>query len=129
MLVLIWEHCDVLNETFSRLFLKKCLKTVKFNTVYCSGKGLSICRAIWNWYISCIDKRLKIYLNINLLDAWAVCFLNRKAPECACCFNKINILFKIYVNFITSSYSTRQVLDQIKCILGFLMYQLFDCHG
>jgi hypothetical protein len=33
---------------------------------------------------------------------------------------------QFYVNFITSSYSSKQFLDQSECILGFLMYQLFE---
>jgi hypothetical protein len=90
-LFLIWEHCDVMSKTHSRLFLKKCLKTVKFYTDYCSGKGVPIRRAKWIWYISCIDKRWKICLKINLLNAWAVCFLKGKPPKCARFFNEFNI--------------------------------------
>jgi hypothetical protein len=90
-LFLIWKHCDVMNKTFSRIFLKKCLKTVKFHTDYCSGKGVPIRRAKWNSYISCIDKRWTIYWKINLLDAWAECFLKGKPPEFARFFKEINI--------------------------------------
>jgi hypothetical protein len=36
---------------------------------------------------------------------------------------------QFYVNFITSSYSTKQFLDQTECILVFLVYRLFECHG
>jgi hypothetical protein len=107
-----------------RPFSQKCSRTVKFHTDYCSGKGVPIRGAKWYWYISCIDKRWKIYLKMNLLDAWAVCFLKGKPLEFAHFFNKIKI-----VNFITSPYSTKQFLDQTECILGFLMYQLFECHG
>jgi hypothetical protein len=90
-LFLIWEHYDVMKKAFSRLFLKKCLKTIRFHTDYCPGKGVPIGRANWNWYISCIDKRWKINLKINLLDEWAVYFLKGKPPEIVRFFNEINI--------------------------------------
>jgi hypothetical protein len=79
-LFLIWEHCDVVNKTFSRIFLKNAWKP-KFHTDVCPGKGVPIRRAKWNWYISCIDKRWKIYLKMNLLYEWAVWFLKGKPHE------------------------------------------------
>jgi hypothetical protein len=47
-------------------------------------------KLIYN-YISCIDKRWKIYLKKNLLDEWAVCFLKGKPPEFVRFFDEINI--------------------------------------
>jgi hypothetical protein len=86
---------------------KKCLRTVKFHIDYCSWKGVPIRRAKWNWYILCIDKRWKLYLKINLLDKWAVCFLKGKPPEFVRFFNEI-IIFAILcqLHYLLVEYKT-----------------------
>jgi hypothetical protein len=125
-LIALWHYEDDIFLSFSW----KCLKTVRFSTDYCSGKCVPIRRVKWNRYISYIDRRWKIlvYLKMNLLDAWAICFLKGKPLKCARFFNEINILSILWQSVI-SSYKTEQFLDQIECILGFLMYPSFECQG
>jgi hypothetical protein len=57
-------------------------------------------------------------------------FSEKKTTQICQCFFPTKLRFlHFYVNFMMSSYSTEQFLDQTDCSLGFLMYPLFECHG
>jgi hypothetical protein len=116
----IWEHCDIMNKTVFHLFLKNASKPSDL-TDYCSGKGMPMCRAKWNLYILCIDKRWKVYLKINLLDTWALCFLKGKLPEFAHFFNEINV-FAILCQLHYLLVLHRIFFRSSWCILGFVIY-------
>jgi hypothetical protein len=89
-LFLIWEHYDIMNKTFSSLFLKKAWKPLNFTQIIAPEK---VCPSVEQNEIDIlyIDKRWKIYLKMNLLDTWAACFLKGKPHEFARFFNEIKI--------------------------------------
>jgi hypothetical protein len=59
----------------------------------------------------------------ELYVSWNIIYLNL-------CIFSMNLTFlQLCDNFMLSSYSTKQLLDQIECILGFPLYALFECQG
>jgi hypothetical protein len=127
-LFLIWKHCDVKNKTFPRLFLKNAWKPLNFTQIIAPEK---VCPSVEQ----------------NDIDTYRVLIKDGKyIGKLTCSTHGLNVFWKenhpnlrafstkwtflqFYVNFITSSYRTKQFSDQTVCILGFLMYQLFECHG
>jgi hypothetical protein len=56
-------------------------------------------------------------------------FSERKTTQILHAFSTKLTFLQFCVNFFSSLYSTKQFLNQTECILGFPMYQLFECHG
>jgi hypothetical protein len=73
--------------------------------------------------------KYRYILENELAQRMGYMFSERKTTHLRAFFPTKFTFLQFYVNFITSSYSTKQFLDQTECILGFLMYQLFECHG
>jgi hypothetical protein len=65
---------------------------------------------------------------MNLVDAWLYVFWKENNTDLRV-FQKKKIFLQFYINFIISSYSTTEFLDQFEIILGFLMYPLHECHS
>jgi hypothetical protein len=117
-----------MNKTFSRLFLKNAWKPLNLTQIIAPEKvcpsveqnEINIYRVLikdgkYTWKSTCSTNGLYVswkenHQNLHIFST------------------KLTIL-QFYVNFITFLYSTKQLLDQTECILGFLMYQIFECHG
>jgi hypothetical protein len=129
-LFLIWQYCDVMNKNFSRLFLKNAWKPLNFIQIIAPEK---VCPSVEQNEIDIyrvLIKEGKYTLKWTCSTHGLYVFWKENHPN-LCVFSTKLTFLQCYVSFITSSYSTKQLLDQTvcTCILCFLMYQLFECHG
>jgi hypothetical protein len=127
-LFLIWEHSDVMKKTFSRRFLKIAWKPLNFIQIIAPEK---VCPSVEQnemdiYRVSIKDGKYTLKWTCSTHGLYV--FWKKNHPN-LCAFSTKLAFLQFYVNLITSSYSTKQFLDQTECILCFLMYQLFECHG
>jgi hypothetical protein len=119
---LIWKHCDVMNKTFSRLFFKNAWKLLNFIQIIAPEKVCSSVEQneIYIYRVLIKDGKYtgKWTCSTHGLDV----FWKENHPNLRVFSTKLTFL-QFYINFITSSYRTKQFSDQTVCILGFLMYQ------
>jgi hypothetical protein len=110
-----------MNKTFSRLFLKNAWKPLNFIQIIAPEK---VCPSVeqneidiycvlikdgkYTWKWTCSTHGLYVFWKENHPNL--------------CVFSMKLTFLQFYVNFITSSYSTKQFLDQTECILCLLIY-------
>jgi hypothetical protein len=127
-LFLTCEHWDVMNKTFSRLFLKNAWKPLNFKQIIAPEK---VCPSVEQ---NEIDMYRVLTKDGKYTRKWT-CSTNglyvfwKENHLNLCVFSTKLTFLQFYVNFITSSYSTKQFFDQTECILCFLMYQLLEYHS
>jgi hypothetical protein len=116
---LAWEHCDVMNKTSSRVFLKNAWKPLNFIHLIAPEK---VCPSVEQNKIVIYRVLIK---DEKYTGKWTCStyglyvFLKENLPN-LCVFSTKLTFLQFYVNFITSLYSKKQLLDQTGCILCFL---------